>query len=138
MALRTLSPNLKKGSTSKDLPRSESQIKDVTDRLILLLEEIQGRVVQVFEEAEKRLQNPNVRIVKKLDKKDDEIKTYRAANLKLEIELSKCRSSREALDKRMRKLSIENEELRSENTNLKNNEQAWTHEIRGVRPLKGR
>lgn len=136
--LANIIQRLKKDQPRQDLARSEIEIKTITDRLILLLEETHERVLLVFDDAEKRLQDPQVQIVKRLDKKDNELRAIKAKALELETDLSKCRSRREFLDNEIKKLSMENEKLRSENKRIKDNELPWATETKGISPLKKR
>jgi predicted nucleic acid-binding Zn-ribbon protein len=85
-------------------------------------------VLRVFTEAEERLSDPNVRIVKKLDKNRAEIDDLRRRLGKSETELAKCRSSRDRLQSELESVSREAESLREE--------VVWRREAENIRPIR--
>ena len=112
----------------KQAELEEKELERLWARVQELLGNTRENVLRVFNEAEKRLSDPNVRIVKKLDKKKAEIDDLRMRLGRSETELAKCRSSRERLQSEFERVSREAESLREE--------VAWRREAENIRSIR--
>jgi chromosome segregation ATPase len=126
--------------------RTEKTLKELASRVVSDLERIRANALKTFEEAERRLTDPAVRIAKRLDKKDAEIAKLRGQLSDAQTILAKCRESQARLLKRCQTLTSERDLLKAEITAirqtanrqvaLRKDEAIWSNEVRNVRRLK--
>ena len=129
---------VRKSGSSVDLKKVTLDIQAQRESLTRLLQEIEDQVLAVFDEAEKRLSDPRVNLVRRLNKKVSELDELRAALSERERHLSKCRTARAELQQEVEALRVENKRLTLEITKLRDNELAWVQEMRQVRPIMKR
>jgi chromosome segregation ATPase len=108
----------------KQAQLEEIELTRLWDRVKEFLEDIQENVLHVFDEAERRLSDPSVRIVKRLDKKTAEIENLRKRVERSETELARCRETRARLQEELENISREASSLREEI--------AWRREVSGA------
>lgn len=120
----------------KELKRTERDVELLAQRVVKALDSILQEAVAAFDEAERRLSDPNVRITKSLDKKDSQLDRLQKRNSELQEQICACREKRDSLQADKHRLSEENESLRAELARLLDNEVLWSKEIRNIRPRK--
>jgi chromosome segregation ATPase len=79
---------------SKDV---DAQLNSLSVRVEKFLQELEVRVLTIFDDAEARLRDPNVRIVARLDKKTAELASLRDRLRKTQSDLAKSRQANEKL-----------------------------------------
>jgi chromosome segregation ATPase len=118
----------------KDLKDAENKLSELFSRVNGFLSEMQVRVLKVFDEAEARLKDPNIRISARLDKQTKEIVILRDKLRQAESDLLKSRQGSQKSQNRLNELAGELAKLDSENRVIKDNAD-WNNEISGLRPL---
>jgi hypothetical protein len=129
---------VRKTRSSADLKKVEPDIRAQQESLTRFLQEVEERVLAVFDAAERRLRDPRVNLVRRLDKKVGELDAVRATLAEREHHLLKCRAARAEFQQEVEALRAENKRLILENTKLRDNELAWAQEVGQVRPIKKR
>ena len=92
--------------------RVEIELDKFLRRISDALAETMQRVSKVFDDAEKKLHDPNVQIVKQLDKKESKATELRQKLASCQNELSACRRNSIGREKTLLALERENAELK--------------------------
>lgn len=113
------------------------ELNNFVENIKAALDETLQRVSDVFQEAERKLEDPNVRIVKRLDKKTSTISMLREKLEKAERHLASCREKGKQNEGSLRVLRNENADLKKQIAALAD-KAAFLTAANSVRPLRRR
>jgi 5'-deoxynucleotidase YfbR-like HD superfamily hydrolase len=120
--------------TLKDI---EERVRESLVRIDCVVEETANKVLAIFDEAEKRLHDPNVRIVKQLDKAKSYAQALRTELADAKSQLEKCRSKGTSLNEMISSLKVELVVAKRENARLAQKTD-WVAEVGPVKPIRRR
>lgn len=115
----------------QELRREEADIGAVARRMVEYIENRRQDALHQFEQALKIFRDPHVQIVSCLEKRETELKELREKLKASELNLSRCRSKREALQSQCNKAQTENSGLKRRINQLEDR-LAWFEENVGT------
>lgn len=107
---------------------TDRQVQRLIKRIVSNLTDLQSQIDDTFSNAEKILRDPNIAIVKRLEKKTESDKRTKSQLARNKGFLEECRKKNVDLQRRI-------EELEKEVTRLRGTVE-WVDEIQNVRPLQ--